>query len=112
MLRAKKPTPIVVSVRRGNQQASDLHPYLGAEAHAVFLNAADLSYVHVHPMPLSRSAVLMRSRTEMPSMPDAAIAEPNMLLNVTVGEPGVYKLWLQFRGGNTLYVAAFVLDAT
>jgi hypothetical protein len=110
-LHANKPTPIVVHVRRGNRPASDLHPYLGAEAHAVFLNAVDLSYVHVHPMPLSRSAALMRSRTEMPSMPDGAIAEPNMFLNVTVDEPGVYKLWMQFRGGSTLYVAPFVLNA-
>ena len=48
---------------------------------------------------------------EMPSLPDSASVSPDMALHVTVREAGTYKLWLQFRGGATLYVAPFVLTA-
>src|SRR5437868_25452 len=41
---------IDVEVLQNGKPAKDLHPYLGAPAHAVFLNSKDLSYVHVHPM--------------------------------------------------------------
>jgi len=34
-----------------------------------------------------------------------------MVLHVAVKEPGLYKMWLQFRGGKQLYVAPFVLRA-
>jgi hypothetical protein len=35
-----------------------------------------------------------------------------MVLHVGVGRPGPYKLWLQFLGGERVYVAPFVLVAT
>jgi len=43
--------------------------------------------------------------------PDSASSPPDMVLHVSVKEPGTYKLWLQFRGGNQLYIAPFVLVA-
>jgi len=45
-------TMLTVHVREGGKPAANLHPYLGALAHAVFLDASDLTYVHVHPMNL------------------------------------------------------------
>ena len=38
-----------VAILKDGKPATDLHPYLGVPAHSVFLNARDLSYVHVHP---------------------------------------------------------------
>ncbi|TMQ24778.1 MAG: hypothetical protein E6K65_17330 [Nitrospirae bacterium] len=40
---------------------------------------------------------------------DTALIGSDSMLHVTLREPGEYKLWLQFRGGNALYVAPFVV---
>ncbi len=121
-LAAGKNTDVTVHVLRAGKPANDLHPYLGALAHAVFLDANDLSYVHVHPAPLGSSGTSSMpgmgasmpgmSGMEMAALPDSATTSPDMALHVTVRETGTYKLWLQFRGGSTLYVAVFVLRAT
>jgi hypothetical protein len=110
---------IVVHILKGDRPAADLHPYLGALAHAVFINANDLSYVHVHPLPLPASGSTGNEPTTMdsgdrpmpPPLPSSMISSPNMLLHVALREPGTYKLWLQFRGGSNLYVAPFILRA-
>jgi hypothetical protein len=107
---------IEVQILKGDTPATDLHPYLGVPAHAVFLNSQDLTYVHVHPMPLTSGSDPMNmpgmdmSKMTM-DMPDNASSPPDMALHVSVKEPGIYKLWLQFRGGSQLYIAPFVLVA-
>jgi hypothetical protein len=88
--------------------AKDLHPYLGGSAHAVFLNAKDLSYVHAHPMALG---MMMDMSKPMPDLPDNASISPDMSCFMPLYEPGTYKLWLQFRGGgDQLYVAEFTIN--
>jgi hypothetical protein len=108
-------TPLVVHISENGKPAADLHPYLGALAHAVFLDAADLSYVHAHPMPLTAANIkMLKSAAEpkqMKPMPGTATSAPDMLLHVELREAGTYKLWLQFRGGTKLYVAPFVITA-
>ena len=109
-----------VGVYESGAPAKDLHPYLGAPAHAVFLNARDLTYVHVHPMleggmPAMDMKGMNMKGMDMSSMnrdlPDSASVPATMVLHVAVKEPGLYKMWLQFRGGSQLYVAPFVLRA-
>lgn len=107
---------IHVTIAKNGKPATDLHPYLGAPAHAVFLNAADLSYVHVHPMPpgMKMPHMTMSDTESMGSehpLPDSATLQATMLLHVHLAEPGTYKLWLQFRGGDGLHVAPFVVTA-
>jgi hypothetical protein len=46
-----------------------------------------------------------------PDLPENSNSPADMMLHVTIKEPGVYKLWLQFRGGSELYVAPFILTA-
>jgi hypothetical protein len=120
LLSAKNESQLVVHILKNGKPAPDLHPYLGALAHAVFINANDLSYVHVHPMPLSASNVngsgqMAKSEsgdmTMPPPLPSTMISSPDMVLHVALREPGKYKLWLQFLGGSNLYVAPFVLTA-
>lgn len=102
---------IDVSVLENGQPAKDLHPYLGAPAHAVFLNAKDLSYVHVHPM--VGDMMSMDMSKPMPDMPDSATVPGDMMLHIALHEPGTYKLWLQFRGANDkLYIAEFTILAS
>ena len=101
---------IDIEVLKNGKPATDLHPYLGAPAHAVFLNSGDLSYVHVHPMGMDQ---MMDMSKPMPEMPDTAAAPSEMMLHVAIREPGTYKLWLQFRGANNqLYIAEFTLYAS
>jgi hypothetical protein len=105
---------LVIHITRKGKPATDLHPYLGALAHAVFIDAKNLSYVHAHPMPLSAAGAKTpdSAMTEMPSLPASAISSPDMMLHAALKEAGTYKLWLQFRGGDRLYVAPFVIAAT
>ncbi|MDE3105206.1 MAG: hypothetical protein KGK08_08510 [Acidobacteriota bacterium] len=105
---------IDVRILKGDKPATDLHPYLGAGAHAVFLNARDLTYVHVHPMLMDQPMPAMSGSGPMrmgPELPENATLTGSMMLHISVHEPGTYKMWFQFRGGNQLYVAPFVLTA-
>ncbi len=107
-LRSGSSARIEVHVAKGGMPATDVHPYLQALAHAVFLDAGDLTYVHVHPVALGSST---GPASAMVYSNDAAVVSPNMLLSVTVNEPGTYKLWFQFRGGSSLHVASCILTA-
>jgi len=99
-----------LQILENGKPATDLHPYLGASAHAVFLNARDLSYVHVHPM---GADMMMDMSKPMPDMPETASVSPDMMLHIALREPGTYKLWLQFRGaGDKLYIAEFTILAS
>jgi hypothetical protein len=50
-------------------------------------------------------------RMTMRDLPSGARVDPHLTMRVPVLTPGLYELWLQFRGGERLYVAAFVLRA-
>ncbi|WIJ26963.1 hypothetical protein [Devosia sp. RR2S18] len=41
---------ITLTVEKDGEAATDLEPYLGVAAHAVFVRAEDLAYVHAHAM--------------------------------------------------------------
>ncbi len=102
-----------IQVLENGKPATDLHPYLGAPAHAVFLNAKDLSYVHVHPMGADMMNMAMDMTKPMPEMPENAAVSSDMMLHIGLRESGTYKLWLQFRGaGDKLYIAAFTILAS
>jgi hypothetical protein len=109
-LRAGQMERLTVEILENGQTAKDLHPYLGAPAHAVFLNTRDLTYVHVHPMAMN---AMMDMSKPMPDMPDNAPSPGEMMLHIALREAGTYKLWLQFRGANNqLYIAEFTVLAT
>ncbi len=97
-----------VEILKDGKPATDLHPYLGVPAHAVFLNAQDLTYVHVHPMGMDQMNMDMSK--DPPPLPENSISPAEMMLHVAVREAGPYKLWLQFRGGTELYVAEFTVN--
>jgi hypothetical protein len=105
-----------VRITRNGKPARDLHPYLGALAHAVFLNSGDLTYVHVHPLPIGDAMPGMdmssgNMEMPMPTLSDREPSSPDMELHVAVRERGTYELWFQFRGAHALHVAAFVITA-
>ena len=124
-LRAGDLTMLTVHIRKHGKPAGDLQAYLGAPAHAVFINAATLDYVHVHPMALGAMGEndtggmgnmdgMTMGNMNMGAMHMADLhgaVSPDMMLHVVVPRSGVYKMWLQFLGGGNLYVAPFVLNA-
>lgn len=102
-----------VEVLENGKPAKDLHPYLGAPAHAVFLNVKDLSYVHVHPMSMDNMNVSVDMSKPMPELSDNALISGEMMLHIALREPGTYKMWLQFRGAHDkLYIAEFTILAS
>lgn len=110
-LQSGKMEMLDLQILENGKPAKDLHPYLGASAHAVFLNARDLSYVHVHPMGADR--MMMDMSKPMPDIPDTASVSSDMMLHIALREPGTYKLWLQFRGaGDKVYIAEFTILAS
>ena len=113
-LRVGRPEMIQIHIAKHGAPARDLHPYLGVAAHAVLVQSTDQSYVHAHSM-LEDSMGHMdmgggaMTHSKSPANPDTALIGPDSMLHVTLREPGEYKLWLQFRGGDALYVAPFVV---
>jgi hypothetical protein len=110
-LRVGAESRLRVCVLKNGTLADDMQTYLGAAAHAVFLNARDLTYVHVHPLPTGKDDGMTMDGMSMGAMSMPAVASPDMTLHVDVREPGTYALWLQFRAGGALHVAPFVLTA-
>ncbi|MBV9056452.1 MAG: hypothetical protein JO078_08480 [Candidatus Eremiobacteraeota bacterium] len=105
-LRANQAQSLAFNVSRNGAPASDLRPYLGAAAHAVFINVATLQYVHLHPTVKGAGAMQMNAGMAMAH----AAAGPAMQLNLPALPAGTYKLWLQFRGGDDrVYTAPFTL---
>jgi len=114
VVKAHETAIINLHILKGDKAATDLHPYLGANAHAVFLNDKDLSYVHVHPMSMEQMMAMGSKSGPMqmpPDLPENSISSPDLMLHVSIWEPGTYKMWLQFRGGDQLYAAPFILTA-
>jgi hypothetical protein len=72
------------AVSQDGQPIADLQPYLGARGHLVMLRAGDLAYEHVHPLTT------------------AALA-----FETGAAQPGLYRLFLQFRHKGIVHTAAF-----
>ncbi|HEV2678144.1 MAG TPA: hypothetical protein VGV37_26695 [Aliidongia sp.] len=114
---AGEPSMLTLHIAENGKPAKDLKPFLGVGAHVVLIAADGLDYVHVHPMAASAMAGGRDMAShEMPGMamphePSAAAISPDMMLHVAVPKPGLYKLWVQFDGGRTLYTVPFVAAA-
>ena len=101
-----------LTIERNGRPASDLHPYLGAAAHAVFIDTANLGYIHLHPMIKGAKSDMDMSMPGSMSMKDEggpAKSGPQMVMDVPDLPVGTYKMWLQFEGGSKLYTAAFTI---
>jgi hypothetical protein len=108
---ANQDVPLLVAIQRASVPAVDLHPYLGAYAHIVAIGVSDLSYLHVHPtMP---GAMDMSGGGAMAAdLPDSAPVPATLTVHLKLPRPGLYKIWIQFKGGATLYAAPFVVLGT
>jgi hypothetical protein len=116
VLHTTRVTAVAVSIEKGGTPARDLTAYLGAPAHAVLIHPADWTYLHVHPTEASDAMAGMAAMSGTHAMADVdlpatAVVGPTMMLHVNAREPGAYRCWLEFRGGGSVYDAAFNLNA-
>lgn len=90
-----RPSRLDFSVRRGGRPVTDLQPYLGAYGHLVAVRAGDLAYVHVHPDGSPGDGV--------------TAAGPEIAFHAHVADAGTYRLFLDFKHGDTVRTAEFTL---
>lgn len=96
-----------LTILKNGQPARDLGTYLGAAAHAVFINTSTLDYVHVHPSTSGAAGMATAMNMTM-----SAQAGPIMQLDIPPLRAGTYKLWIEFRGANdAVYTAPFTMLA-
>ncbi|MGV9414585.1 hypothetical protein ACWDOP_32180 [Nocardia sp. NPDC003693] len=86
---------LTLTVRKGGEPVTDLQPYLAAFGHLVILRAGDLAYIHVHPNGEPGDGVTAPG--------------PDVTFHTVVPGPGTYRLFLDFKHGDTVRTAAFTL---
>ncbi|MDT0278077.1 hypothetical protein [Blastococcus goldschmidtiae] len=92
---AGEESELSLTVTRDGAPVTDLQPYLGAYGHLVALRTGDLAYLHVHP-------------TGEPG--DGVTAPgPRITFATTTPSAGSYRLFLDFRHGDTVRTAAFTV---
>jgi hypothetical protein len=127
-LKAGQEAELGLHLLRDGKPAADLTPYLGVAAHAVFINSADLTYVHVHAGLAQADQGGGHMHHEMTRMHDddgmagmdgmgpplaaGSRVPPDLSLPVTAPKPGDYVLWIQFEGGGRVRTVRFVAPVT
>lgn len=103
-LKANREQMLPIDILLNGKPATNVHPYLEASGHAVFVNAQSLAYYHVHP-------VVRNENMDMTNMPTVSVGVtgPRQLLHTPALAAGNYKFWYQFRGGKKLYVATYTI---
>jgi hypothetical protein len=91
-----KASNVTATVTKRGAPVADLQPYLGAYGHLVALRAADLGYLHVHPLGEPGDG--------------ATPAGPEIRFAVEVPTAGTYRLFLDFQHEGTVRTAEFTVD--
>ncbi len=107
---ARQDVPLLLAIQRDGIPATDLHPYLGAYAHVIVIGMSDLSYLHAHPMTPAMMEMGGAGQMSAPLDPSATVPA-TMTVHLRFPAPGMYKIWIQFRGGASIYAAPFVVRA-
>jgi hypothetical protein len=94
--KANAPSMLTFTVSRNGKQVTDLQPYLGAYGHLVALRAADLAYLHVHPMGEPGDGVTP--------------AGPEIGFHATFPSAGDYRLFLDFQHAGVVRTAEFTVS--
>jgi hypothetical protein len=67
--------------------AGSFDDYLGAKAHAIIIGMGNKTFMHAHPM----------------------VQQNSISVQTEFDEPGIYRLWLQFKADGVLHTADFIL---
>jgi hypothetical protein len=90
------PSTLAFSVTRDGTPLTDLQPHLGAYGHLIALRAADLAYLHVHPIGEPGD--------------NKTPAGPEIAFGTTIPSAGAYRLFLDFKHENVVRTAEFTLS--
>ncbi|HEY6476001.1 MAG TPA: DUF2231 domain-containing protein [Polyangia bacterium] len=90
-------THFLIRLNQNGLPVSDLEPYLGAMAHAVFVSQDSNTFLHCHPEELA------------PPDPTAR-GGPDIPFATFFPRPGRYKLWIQFKRRERVNVVSYVVD--
>ncbi len=106
-----------VTILKNGKPATDLHPYLGAVAHGVFVGLDDLAYMHGHGMDAAMMAMADANdcgdamMAAMPPLAPSASVPSSFAMQLLAPRAQRYNFWLQFTGGDTLYTVPFLVTA-
>ncbi|MDP9173636.1 MAG: hypothetical protein M3O30_07195 [Planctomycetota bacterium] len=90
-------TDFLFRLVQDGRPVNDLQPYIGAMGHCVVISQDTLTYLHCHP--------------EQLFAPDQnARGGPDISFHTIFPKPGLYKIWGQFKHGDKVVVADFVVD--
>ena len=113
-LQAGQESQLSLHVSRDDQPAPDLTPFLGVAAHAVFIDTADLTYVHVHAAPAASHPDAPAGMESMAGMgaplPPGSHLPPDLTLHILAPKAGSYRLWLQFIAGGQVRTVPFAVS--
>ena len=112
-LEAGQESLLELRVSKDGRPADDLEPYLGVPAHAVFIAADDLAYVHAHataPDPAPQAVSHQHGHGGHGSHGNQEPGASPLAVHVTPPAPGTYGLWIQFMGGGEVQTAPFVVS--
>jgi uncharacterized membrane protein len=87
----------VFRLTKDGQPLTDLQPYIGAMGHCVIISQDTQMYLHCHPEQL------------LAPSPDAR-GGPTIAFHTIFPHAGIYKIWGQFRRGDQILVADFVVE--
>lgn len=120
VIRAEEMTHFSFEVTRNDQPVTDLEPYLGAAAHAAIVTNDGTGFAHTHGEAASPNAAASEGNRHAEE--GAAEEEhggghgvpaefgPQVAVEHTFAEPGLYKLWVQFRHDGQVITAPFVVE--
>ncbi len=88
---------LLFRLSKNGQPIIDLAPYIGAMGHCVILSEDTQTYLHSHPEQLFAPK-------------PGARGGPEVAFHTRFPKPGRYKIWGQFKRGEQVLVADFVID--
>jgi hypothetical protein len=96
--KANEASMLTLSVSRDDKSVDDLQPYLGAYGHLVAVRAADLAYLHVHPVGQSGEG--------------ATASGPEIQFHTMFPSTGSYRMFLDFQHRDVVRTAAFTVNVS
>jgi uncharacterized membrane protein len=95
---AERHANIAFRLSRDGKPVTDLQPYIGAMGHCVIISENTQGYLHSHPEQFTAAP------------PPEMRGGPEVSFHTTFPKPGRYKLWGQFKRGDEIIVADFVVN--
>lgn len=109
-VRRRVPTTFTLSVQKDGRPVTDLEPYLGAACHVVAISADARQFVHTHGdveggAMAGDMGTMAGTAMVMPTPP--ARFGPNLQFTHTFMQPGMHRVWVQFKRGGAVMTVAY-----